>query len=333
MVSEPQHLEAAFRQATSEAGAAFGNAAVYLERAIERPRHIEVQILADQHGQCVWLGERDCSIQRRHQKLLEESPSPAVSPLLRTQMGEVAVRAAQAAGYTNAGTVEFLLAPDGNFYFLEVNARLQVEHPVTEEVTGIDLVREQLRIASGEPLGYDQSAVVPRGYAVECRINAEDPSAGFMPSTGRLTGYRPPAGPGVRIDSGVEEDATISVYYDPMIAKLIVRAADRQQGLDRMARALREFLVLGVKTSIPLHRWLVSHPDLRSGNVDTGWLEREWSPDSAALGQTNVTELAAIGAALLVDVTQSPVALATAAPRADGSVSAWRLAGREAGRH
>ena len=193
MVAEPAQLEAAFRQATSEAGAAFGNAAVYLERAIERPRHIEVQILADQHGQCVWLGERDCSIQRRHQKVLEESPSPAVSPELREQMGEVAVRAAQAAGYTNAGTVEFLLAPDGNFYFLEVNARLQVEHPVTEEVTGIDLVREQLRIASGEPLGYDQSAIQPRGYAVECRIYAEDPAAGFLPSTGRLIGYRPPA--------------------------------------------------------------------------------------------------------------------------------------------
>src|SRR5207249_1341087 len=177
MVADPTRLEASFRQAMSEAGAAFGDASVYLERAIQRPRHIEVQILADQHGQCVWLGERDCSLQRRHQKVLEESPSPAVGEELRSRMGEVAVRAAQAAGYTNAGTVEFLLAPDGNFYFLEVNARLQVEHPVTEEVTGIDLVREQIRIACGEPLGYDQLAIRQRGYAVECRIYAEDPAA------------------------------------------------------------------------------------------------------------------------------------------------------------
>src|SRR5207302_6918091 len=186
MVSDPAQLEAAFRQAMSEAGSAFGDASVYLERAIERPRHVEVQILADEHGNCVWLGERDCSIQRRHQKVLEESPSPAVGDELRRRMGEVAVRAAQAAGYTNAGTVEFLLAPNGEFYFLEVNARLQVEHPVTEEVTGIDLVREQLRVAAGESLGYDQSAIQPRGYAIECRIYAEDAAAGFVPSTGTL---------------------------------------------------------------------------------------------------------------------------------------------------
>src|SRR5438445_7724423 len=299
MVADPSHLEAAFRQAMSEAGAAFGNAAVYLERAIERPRHVEVQILADQHGNCVWLGERDCSIQRRHQKVLEESPSPAVSPELRRQMGEVAVRAAQAAGYTNAGTVEFLLAPDGSFYFLEVNARLQVEHPVTEEVTGIDLVREQIRIACGEPLGYDQTAIQRRGYAVECRIYAEDPAAGFVPSVVRVIGYRPPAGPGVRVDSGVEEDASISVYYDPMIAKLIVQAADRQHGLDRMARALREFLILGVRTSIPLHHWLVEHPDVQSGNVDTDWLEREWSPAHAEKLHQEAVDAAAIAATLL----------------------------------
>ncbi|MDQ6669820.1 MAG: ATP-grasp domain-containing protein, partial [Chloroflexota bacterium] len=334
MVSEPAHLEAAFRQATSEAGAAFGNAAVYLERAIQRPRHVEVQILADEHAHCVWLGERDCSIQRRHQKVLEESPSPAVSPELRAQMGEVAVRAALAAGYTNAGTVEFLLAPDRSFYFLEVNARLQVEHPVTEEVTGIDLVREQLRIASGQVLGYDQSAIEPRGYAVECRIYAEDPSAGFIPSTGRLIGYRPPAGPGVRVDSGVEQDAAIGVHYDPMIAKLIVHAADRQRGLDRMARALREFLILGVRTSIPLHEWLIAHPDVRSGDVDTGWLERAWSPASAdALASAEVVETAAIAAALLVDASRGPAALAPSAPGPESPVSTWRVAGRRAARH
>jgi acetyl-CoA carboxylase biotin carboxylase subunit len=326
IVAEPALLDAAFRQATSEAAAAFGDAAVYLERAIERPRHVEVQILADQHAKCVYLGERDCSLQRRHQKVIEESPSPAVSPELRAQMGEVAVRAALAAGYTNAGTVEFLLAPDGQFFFLEVNARLQVEHPVTEMVTGIDLVHEQLRIAAGEPLGYDQSAIQPRGYAVECRIYAEDPAAGFLPSTGRLIGYRPPGGPGVRVDSGVEEDATIGVYYDPMIAKLIVWAADRPRGLQRMERALREFLVLGVRTSIPLHRWLLAHPAVRSGDVDTGWLEREWP--TAQIDED--VETAAIAAALLVDTARAPVSVAAAA---NGTTSAWRSAARRGGLH
>jgi acetyl-CoA carboxylase, biotin carboxylase subunit len=333
MVAKPANLEAAFRQAMNEAGAAFGNASVYLERAIDRPRHVEVQILADQHGHCVWLGERDCSIQRRHQKVLEESPSPAVDTELRARMGEVAVRAAQAAGYTNAGTVEFLLAPDGNFYFLEVNARLQVEHPVTEEVTGIDLVREQVRIAAGEPLGYQQADIQRRGYAIECRIYAEDPAAGFLPSTGRLEGYRPPAGPGVRVDSGVEEDGEIGVYYDPMIAKLIVSAANREQGLQRMSRALREFLVLGVKTSIPLHRWLMAHPDVRSGRVDTDWLEREWSAtDIDALREENL-ETAAIAAALLIDARR-PGAIAASTDHApSGLDSGWRLAARQAALH
>jgi acetyl-CoA carboxylase biotin carboxylase subunit len=331
MVADPANLESAFRQAMSEAGAAFGDASVYLERAIEGPRHVEVQILADQLGHCVWLGERDCSIQRRHQKVLEESPSPAVGAALRERMGEVAVRAAQAAGYTNAGTVEFLLAPDGTFYFLEVNARLQVEHPVTEEVTGIDLVREQIRIACGEPLGYDQSAVQQRGYAVECRIYAEDPSAGFVPSTGRLLGYRPPAGPGVRVDSGVEEQGEIGVYYDPMIAKLIVHAADRQRGLDRMARALSEFLILGVHTSIPLHRWLLAHPDVRAGNVDTAWLERTWSVDE--LSDTDVGT-AALAAAILADRQRGVVTAPTLDHRASvQEQSAWRLAARRGGLH
>jgi len=329
IVHEPQHLDAAFRQAMSEAGAAFGDASVYLERAIERPRHIEVQILADQHGGCVALGERDCSIQRRHQKVVEESPSPAVSPELRARMGDVAVRAALAAGYTNAGTVEFLLAPDGAFYFLEVNARLQVEHPVTEMVTGIDLVHEQLRIAAGDPLGYDQSAVRQNGYAVECRIYAEDPAAAFLPSTGRLIGYCQPAGPGVRVDSGVEEDATISVHYDPMIAKLIVWAADRPRGLERMARALREFLVLGVRTSIPLHLWLMAHPAVRAGDVDTGWLERELTPQTLQTFTDAEAETVAIAAAVLADASRAAV---RPSPAIDAeAASVWRLVARRAG--
>jgi acetyl/propionyl-CoA carboxylase alpha subunit len=205
---------------------------------------------------------------------------------------------------------------------------------VTEQVTGLDLVREQLRIAAGEPLGYDQSAIQPRGYAVECRIYAEDPAAGFVPSTGRLVGYRPPAGPGVRLDSGVEEQATIDVYYDPMIAKLIVSAADRAQGLERMERALREFLILGVKTSIPLHRWLLAQPAVRAGEVDTGWLEREWSPAQAEALATQNLETAAIAAALLAQAQQAMLP-ATAAPAdgADRLASAWRLAGRQAALH
>jgi acetyl/propionyl-CoA carboxylase alpha subunit len=245
-------------------------------------------------------------------------------------MGEVAVRAALASSYTNAGTVEFLLAPDGEFFFLEVNARLQVEHPVTEMVTGIDLVHEQLRIAAGEPLGYTQETIRPSGYAIECRVYAEDPANGFLPSTGKLIGYRPPNGPGVRIDSGVEEDAAIGVHYDPMIAKLIVWAGDRQRGLDRMARALQEFLVLGVQTSIPLHRWLVTHPSFRVGDVDTGWLERTWSPACAAEVADTDLETAALAAALLAE--QRPSIAAPTSP--DGvQRSAWRQAARQAALH
>jgi acetyl/propionyl-CoA carboxylase alpha subunit len=238
-------------------------------------------------------------------------------------MGEVAVRAAQAAGYTNAGTVEFLLAPDGSFYFLEVNARLQVEHPVTELVTGIDLVREQLRIAAGEPLGYGQEAIAPRGYALECRVYAEDPANNYLPSTGVLTGYRPPAGPGVRVDSGVEEQSRIGVHYDPMVAKVIVWAADRQQGLQRMQRALREFLVLGVRTSLPLHLWILRQPAFQAGEVHTAWLEREFQSAQIEHLAAEHLETAAITAALLAQRE-------TPAPVAPDGHSAWRLTARRA---
>jgi acetyl-CoA carboxylase, biotin carboxylase subunit len=335
IVRQPAELEAAFRQATSEAGAAFGDASVYVEKAIERPRHVEIQILADQHGECVYLGERDCSLQRRHQKVIEESPSPAVDHELRRQMGEVAVRAAQASGYTNAGTVEFLLAADRSFYFLEVNARLQVEHPVTELVTGMDLVREQFRVAAGEPLGYDQSAIQPRGYAIECRIYAEDPANNYLPSTGTLRGFRAPSGPGVRVDTGVEENSTIGVHYDPMVAKLIVWAGTRQGGFDRMRRALHEFLVLGVKTSIPLHLWLLHQPAFRSGEVDTGWLEREFSPEQLEEVTAENVEVAALAAALHADQRPSLATATALSAVADGAPasrpSAWRLVARQAG--
>ncbi len=332
IVRDPSDFDAAFRQATGEAGAAFGDASVYVEKAIDRPRHVEVQVLADQHGNYTHLGERDCSLQRRHQKVVEESPSPALSQELRARMGDVAVQAARAAGYTNAGTVEFLLAPNGEFYFLEVNARIQVEHPVTEAVTGVDLLREQIRIAAGEELCYPQAALQPRGYAVECRIYAEDAARGFLPSTGRILGFRPPSGPGVRVDSGVEAGAEISVYYDPMIAKLVVWADDRDEGLNRMERALREFLVLGVKTNIPLHLWILRHPDFRAGNVDTGWLDRNWRAAEGEAIEEEGIEMAAIAAALLADT--APVL--AGAPLTDGSNarvqgSAWRFLSRPGG--
>jgi acetyl-CoA carboxylase biotin carboxylase subunit len=324
IVTESGQLAAAFRQAHSEAAAAFGDADVYLERAIEHPRHIEVQILADQHGTCVALGERDCSLQRRHQKVVEESPSPVVDSRLRQRMCEVAVRAARAAGYTNAGTVEFLLAPNGEFYFLEVNARLQVEHPVTELVTGLDLVQEQLRIAAGEPLGYDEAAIQRHGYAIECRINAEDPFGGYLPSTGRVVDYRAPAGPGVRLDAAIEAGTEVSVHYDPLLAKLIVWAPDRQAGLRRMARALRELLVLGVKTNIPVHLWLMEQPAFVAGAVDTGWLEREWHGQLEDDGDT--VDAVALVAALLVDGQAQP----TTALDGRADAPPWRLAARRA---
>ncbi|HEX2440054.1 MAG TPA: acetyl-CoA carboxylase biotin carboxylase subunit, partial [Methylomirabilota bacterium] len=237
LVRQESELTEALRSARAEAGAAFGDASVYLERAVIEPRHVEIQVLADAHGTVLHLGERECSIQRRHQKLIEESPSPVVDEALRARMGVAACRVARAAGYVNAGTVEFLLDADRNFYFLEMNTRLQVEHPVTEMVTGIDLVREQLRVASGEPLGYTQQDVRRRGWAIECRINAEDPFAGWIPSPGTITGLRAATGPWVRDDSGAYQGYTVPRFYDTMIAKLIVWAEDRPAAIERMLRA------------------------------------------------------------------------------------------------
>jgi acetyl-CoA carboxylase, biotin carboxylase subunit len=274
LVHREADLEAALRLARGEAGAAFGDAAVYLERAVVEPRHIEVQVLADGHGHVVHLGERECSIQRRHQKLIEESPSPVVDPALRERLGEAACRITRAAGYVNAGTVEFLVDPDRNFYFLEMNTRLQVEHPVTECVTGIDLVREQLRIAAGEPLGWGQADVTWRGAAIECRINAEDPFAGWLPSPGTITGLRPAGGPGVRDDSGAYEGYTVPRFYDTLLAKLIVWGPDRPTALDRMLRALDEYRVAGVRTTIPVLRRIVAHEAFRAGRLSTAFLDR-----------------------------------------------------------
>ena len=260
VVSSPDEAAAAFESARREGQAYFADGSVYIERYLEDPRHVEVQILADAHGAVIHLGERDCTIQRRHQKLVEETPSPAVTPELRERIGQIAVDAARAVGYRSAGTIEGLLAPDGAYYFMEMNTRIQVEHTVTELVTGVDLVREQILIAAGEPLWLRQEDVVLRGHAIECRINAEDPSTGFLPSPGRITSYREPAGPGVRVDSGVAAGSEVSDVYDPLIAKLIVHDTDREHARLRMLRALAEFEIRGVTTLVGFHRALLSHP-------------------------------------------------------------------------
>ena len=296
LVRREAELAGALRMARGEAGGAFGDASVYLERALVEPRHVEVQVLADAHGGVVALGERECSIQRRHQKLIEESPSPVVDAPLRRAMGEAAVRLARASGYVNAGTVEFLLDGEGRFYFLEVNTRLQVEHPVTEMVTGLDLVREQLRVAAGEPLGYAQADVTLRGHAIECRINAEDPFAGWLPSPGTITGLRAPGGPWVRNDSGVDEGATVSRFYDTLLAKLIVWGEDRAAAVARMARALGEYRVVGVRTTIPVLARVLAHADFRAGRLSTGFLDRVL-PELQATERRHET-IAVIAAAL-----------------------------------
>ncbi len=275
VVREPADAERAFASARREGEAYFSDATVYIERYLEDPRHIEVQVLADAHGNVVHLGERDCTIQRRHQKLVEETPSPAVDDALRARIGEIAVTAARAVGYRSAGTLEGLLTRDGEWFFLEMNTRIQVEHTVTELVTGLDLVREQVLIAAGEPLSLRQEDVRLNGHAIECRINAEDVANGFLPAPGRITGYREPAGPGVRVDSGVVAGAEISPLYDPMIAKLIVHGEDREHARRRMLRALDEFVIEGPPTLIGFHKALLSHPCFVDGATCHGIVESE----------------------------------------------------------
>jgi acetyl-CoA/propionyl-CoA/long-chain acyl-CoA carboxylase, biotin carboxylase, biotin carboxyl carrier protein len=275
IVHSPNEAGRAFESASREGQAYFADASVYVERYLENPRHVEVQVLADSHGNVIHLGERDCTIQRRHQKLIEETPSPAVDDELRERIGAIAVDAARAVGYRSAGTIEGLLAPDGSYYFMEMNTRLQVEHTVTEEVTGLDLVREQIRIAHGEPLSVRQQDVVLRGHSIECRINAEDVSKGFLPAPGRITHYREPTGPGVRVDTGVQEGSEISPLYDPMIAKLIVRDVDRERTRLRMLRALGEFEIGGVQTLLGFHRALLEHPCFVAGETCHGVVESD----------------------------------------------------------
>ena len=283
--NEPS-LIGGFHAARSEALAAFGDATVYLERFVENPRHVEVQILGDQHGEVVYLGERDCTIQRRHQKLIEESPSPSIDDATREAMGAAAVRMAKRSGYHNAGTVEFIVDKAGEFFFIEVNARIQVEHTVTEMVTGIDLIQEQLRLACGEPLGYGQQEIENRGHVIECRINAEDPAKDFQPSPGLVEQFVPPGGPGVRVDSHCFSGYRIPPNYDSMIGKLLVHRATREKAIATMLRALGEFVIEGPKTTIPIHRAVLQHSDFLAGTHDTGFLERYFSPQAGrtALG-------------------------------------------------
>ena len=262
--------------ASAEADAAFGDASVYIEKVITQARHVEVQILADQHGRVVHLGERDCSLQRRHQKLIEEAPCPIITEKLRRRLGDDAVKIASAADYQGAGTVEFLVDSSNRHYFIEMNCRIQVEHPVTEMVTGIDIVKEQIRVAAGERLGFRQDDIRVQGAAIECRINAEDCANGFRPSAGPIQTFRVPGGPGVRVDTHCYEGVAITPHYDSMIAKLLVHRPTREEAIATMRRALDEFLVEGVATTVPLHREIMAHPDFTAGRVDTGWVERFW---------------------------------------------------------
>jgi acetyl-CoA carboxylase, biotin carboxylase subunit len=280
---EEKALVNSLRAARSEAEAAFKDSSVYLEKFIDRPRHVEVQILADTHGNTVHCWDRDCSLQRRHQKLVEEAPAPTLPLEVRARIGEAAVRLARAAGYVNAGTCEFLVDSDNNFFFIEVNARIQVEHPVTEMVTGLDLVKQQIRIAAGEPLGRTQLEIVTRGHSFECRINSEDPDYDFRPSAGKITGLRAPGGPGVRWDSHVQVGYSIPPNYDSLIGKLIAYGPTRDEALATMRRALDELAIEGVQTTIPLHRRIFRHPDFLAGRVDTTWVERVLMPPRPAI--------------------------------------------------
>ena len=321
VVESAAGLLTAVQTARSEAGSAFGDTAVYLERRLTKPRHIEIQLLGDHHGTIVPFVERECSIQRRHQKVVEESPSLAVPQALRERMAAAAAAVAKSVGYTNAGTIEFLLDEDGSFYFLEMNTRLQVEHPVTEMVTDIDLVQWQIRIARGERLDIDPvRALTPNGHAIECRIYAEDPDQGFMPSPGLIRGLRAAAGPGVRDDGGVVAGYTVPVFYDSMIAKLIAWAPSRPEALGRMARALAEYQVLGIRTTIPFFLWLLDQPDYLDGRYDTTYLDRvlaERRGESFSSFSSDDTEAIAIAAA--VDTF-----LKASAGKADGGPAATR---------
>jgi acetyl-CoA carboxylase biotin carboxylase subunit len=325
VVRKKEELTAAMKQAMGEAQSAFGNPTIFIEKFLEAPRHIEFQIIADNYGNAVHLGERECSIQRRHQKLIEESPSAIMTPQLRKKMGEAAVKAVKVSHYTNAGTVEFMVDKDKNFYFLEMNTRLQVEHPVTELITGIDIVKEQFHVASGEKLSLKQDNIIVNGSAIECRISAEDPENDFAPSTGRILELIEPGGPGVRVESGVYESFEVPIYYDPLIAKLLVWAPTRQEAIARMKRALSETVIRGIKTSIPFHVIVMEHPKFIAGDYDTTFIDK-------VLGKIQYKkqhyEVAAIAVAI-GKILREQYATTTQTKK-QTQISQWKLAGRQA---
>ena len=326
-VASPAEMSAAYTAAGSEAERSFGSGEVYLEKLIERPRHIEIQLMADEHGNCLYLGERECSVQRRHQKVIEEAPSAVVGEDLRRQMGEAAVRLALSAGYVNAGTVEFLVDDARNFYFLEMNTRLQVEHPVTELVTGLDLVEMQLHVAMGEPLRLKQEDVRLRGHAVECRIYAEDPDNNFFPSPGLITRLVQPGGPGIREDCGVYAGWTVPLEYDPMLSKLVAYAETRELAIDRMLRALDEYVIGGIKTNIGLFRRILNDPEFRTARIDTGYLERLLKQAASLQEAAVADDVVAIAAALLASSRSEKPSAAAGRP----GESRWARAGRQEG--
>jgi acetyl-CoA carboxylase biotin carboxylase subunit len=330
LVHAEAELQAALEAAQSEAQRAFGDSEVYLEKAIVDPRHIEVQVLADEHGSTVYLGERECSIQRRHQKVLEEAPSPIVDDDMRRRMGEVAVKVARAAGYSNAGTVEFLVDQQKNFYFLEMNTRLQVEHPVTELVTGLDLVNLQIRIAAGERLPFRQEDVLIRGHAIECRIYAEDPDNNFFPSPGRIEMLATPAGPGIRLDSGVYAGWTVPIDYDPLLAKLVGYGQNREQAISCLLRGLSEYFVAGIKTNLNLFRTILADENFRDGKIDTGYLERLLAAGIANDQGQDGLKVAAIAAAVftLLDSTSKVADNSTVS---NDAASSWKRTARSEG--
>lgn len=325
IVASREEMASAIRGAAAEARSAFGDNTLYVEKMLEGVRHVEIQILADRFGNVIHLGERECSIQRRHQKLIEEAPSMAVDPELRRRMGEVAVKAAKAVGYESAGTAEFLLDKNKNFYFLEMNTRLQVEHPITEAVTGVDIVVEQLRMATGRKLRYKQQDISVNGWAIECRITAEDPYQNFMPSVGKIVSLSEPGGPGVRLDSGVFEGYEVTLYYDPLIAKLIAWGETRAQAILRMRRALREFKVIGIHTSIPFHLRMMETASFLTGRFDTSFLERQ--NVLTTNGSESTAQLAAIAAALVAYKSrQDLIAKSLANSKSDQSM--WKYSAR-----
>jgi acetyl-CoA carboxylase, biotin carboxylase subunit len=306
LVEKHEDVEEQMKMAISEAVSSFGNGAVFIERYASQPRHIEIQLLADNHGNCVYLFERECSIQRRHQKLIEEAPSSVLTPELREKMGKCAVDVAKACNYSGAGTVEFLLDAQHNFYFLEMNTRLQVEHPVSEFITGLDLVKEQIKVARNEKLSFRQENLKINGHAIEVRVCAEDPANNFLPDIGRLEVYQPPSGPGVRVDDGFEEGMEIPIFYDPLISKLIVHGKDRNEAILRMIRAIDDYKIVGVETTLDFCKFVLEHEAFISGNFDTGFIGKYFTPSSLnRTGESEVNELAAIAGALIFGGTKT----------------------------